>query len=97
MLPETRIPAHPGEILLEEFLIPLGMTRVALARHIGVSSRQINEIVRRKRSVTPTTAWQLAQTFGTSPEFWANLQMSYDLAMSRPKKRIPGINLIRKT
>ena len=72
MLPDNRIPTHPGEILLEEFLRPLGLTQVALARHIGVSIQRVNEIVSGKRGVTPDTAWLFASAFGTSPEFWVN-------------------------
>lgn len=87
MLPDNRIPTHPGEILLEEFLAPLGMTQAGLARHIGISAGQINELVHGKRRVTPETAWLLAQALGTSPEFWMNLQTTYDLAVSRPKHR----------
>jgi antitoxin HigA-1 len=87
MLPENRIPTHPGEILSEEFLIPLGVTQVALAQHIGVPVQRINEIVRGKRGITSETAWLLSQAFGTSPEFWINLQTNYDLARNRPKER----------
>jgi len=88
MLPENRIPTHPGEVLLEEFLVPLGLTQMAFARHIGVPIQRINEIVRGKRGVTPETAWLFAQAFGTSPEFWINLQSRFDLARHRPKRRI---------
>ena len=91
MLPENRIPTHPGEILLEEFLIPLEMSQVAFAEHIGVPVQRINEIVRGKRSVTPASAWLFAQAFGTSPEFWLNLQTNYDLALVRPKRKISKI------
>jgi antitoxin HigA-1 len=87
MIPENRLPIHPGEILSEEFLIPLGMTQVALAEHIGVPVQRINEIVRGKRGITPETAWLFSQAFGTSPEFWINLQTNYDLARTRPKER----------
>jgi antitoxin HigA-1 len=87
MLPENRIPTHPGEVLAEEFLAPLAITQVALAQHIGVPVQRINEIVRGKRGITPETAWLLSQAFGTSPEFWVNLQTSYDLARTRPKGR----------
>ena len=86
MIPENRLPTHPGEILSEEFLLPLGVTQVALAQHIGVPVQRINEIVRGKRGVTPETAWLLSQAFGTSPEFWINLQTNYDLARTRPKE-----------
>ena len=88
MLPEKRIPTHPGEILLEEFLKPLGMSQIAFARHIGVPTQRINEIVRGKRGVTPDTAWLFSQAFGTTPEFWLNLQAAYDLARSRPRQTI---------
>jgi len=73
MLPKHRTPTHPGEILLEEFLKPLGMTQVAFARHIGVSVQRVNELIRGKRGVTPETAWLLAQALGTTPQFWVNL------------------------
>jgi antitoxin HigA-1 len=88
MIPETRIPTHPGVVLSQEFLAPLGISQVALAAHLGVPVQRINEIVRGKRGVTPDTAWLFAQAFGTTPEFWVNLQMSHDLARSRPTRTI---------
>jgi len=88
MLPENRIPTHPGEVLLEEFLAPLGVTQVAFARHIGVPVQRVNEIVRGKRGVTPDTAWLFAQALGTTPEFWLSLQAAHDLARSRPRARV---------
>ncbi|MDO9302030.1 MAG: HigA family addiction module antitoxin [Anaerolineales bacterium] len=91
MLPENRIPTHPGEVLLEEFLHPLELSQVAFAKHIGVPVQRVNEIVRGKRGISPDTAWLLAQAFGTSPEFWLNLQTNYDLALARPKRRITRI------
>ena len=69
MLPENRLPTHPGEILLEEYLKPLEVTQVDFAQHVGVPVQRINEIVRGKRGVTPQTAWLFAQALGTSPEF----------------------------
>ena len=95
MLPRHRIPTHPGEILLEGFLVPLGLTQVALAEHIGVSVQRINELVRGKRGVTPQTAWLLSQALGTTPELWVNLQANYDLAMSRPAEAIPKLQRAR--
>jgi addiction module HigA family antidote len=86
MLPKNRIPTHPGEILLEEFLQPLGVTQVAFARHIGVPVQRINELIRGKRGVTPETAWLLSQALGTTPQFWANAQMNHDLVLHRPKR-----------
>jgi len=91
MLPERRIPTHPGEILLEEFLNPFGMSQVAFAMHIGVPTQRINEIMRGKRGVTPGTAWLFAQAFGTTPEFWLNLQAAYDLARARPIRSVEHI------
>ena len=88
MFPENRMATHPGVILLEEFLVPLGISQVAFARHVGVPTQRINEIVRGKRGVTPETAWLFAQALGTSAEFWANLQMAYDLSRSRPTRKI---------
>jgi antitoxin HigA-1 len=74
MLLENRLPTHPGEILLEEFLNPLGLSQVAIAWHNGVPVQRVNEIVRGKRGGTLETAWLFAEAFGTSPEFWLNLQ-----------------------
>ena len=91
MLPRNRIPTHPGEILLHEFLVPMGVTQVAFARHIGVPVQRINELVRGKRGVTPETAWLLAQALGTSPEFWINLQANHDLAANRPDRSVPRL------
>lgn len=84
MIPENRIPTHPGVILRQEFLIPLGVSQVALAAHLGTSVQRVNELVRGKRGVTPETAWLLAQALNTTPEFWINLQAAHDLARSRP-------------
>jgi addiction module HigA family antidote len=91
MQPAHRVPTHPGEVLLEEFLVPLGQTQVALAEHLGVPTQRINELVRGKRGVTPETAWLLAQALNTTPEFWLNLQASYDLARNRPTRPIPRL------
>jgi antitoxin HigA-1 len=70
---------HPGEILEEEFLKPMGLTQYRLARDIGVPPRRINEIVHGKRAITPDTALRLARYFGMTPQFWLNLQMGFDL------------------
>ena len=70
---------HPGEILLEEFLIPLGVSQYELAKDIGVPPRRINEIVHGKRAITPVTALRLSRAFYVSPRFWLNLQSRYDL------------------
>jgi len=73
---------HPGEILAEEFLKPLNVTQYRLARDIGVSPRRINEIVKGTRAVTADTALRLARFFGTTAQFWMNLQSKYDLVVS---------------
>ncbi|GGI44774.1 addiction module HigA family antidote [Agromyces flavus] len=72
-------PIHPGEILLEEFLEPLGISQYRLALTIGVPPRRINEIVHGKRGITPDTALRLSRALGTSERFWLNLQNRYDL------------------
>jgi addiction module HigA family antidote len=74
---------HPGEILLEEFLIPMGISQNALARAIGVPPRRINEIVLGKRGITADTALRLSRAFGTSEGFWMGLQVDYDLEETR--------------
>jgi addiction module HigA family antidote len=75
-------PVHPGEVLREEFLKPLGMSAHALALELKVPAPRINEIVRERRSVSPDTALRLARYFGTTAQFWLNLQTSYDLKMT---------------
>ncbi len=72
-------PVHPGEVLLEEFLKPMGLSQNKLALNIGVPARRINEIVLEKRRITADTALRLARFFGTSSEFWLGLQSQYDL------------------
>jgi antitoxin HigA-1 len=83
-------PVHPGEILLEEFMQPLGLSQTRLGSDLGVSPRRINEIVHGKRSVTADTALRLSRYFGTSAEFWLGLQADYDLdvACDHLKERI---------
>ena len=87
-MPTHRGRIHSGEILLEEFLRPLGITQVAFASHIGVSVQRVNELIRGKRGITPETAWLLSQALGTTPQFWVNLQTNHDLATSRPRRTI---------
>ena len=84
---ETKTP-HPGQVLEEQFLGPLGVTHAALARHIRVSEKTILEIVHGRRGVTPRTAWLLAQAFGTDPEYWMELQASWSLSKAQPKRQI---------
>jgi antitoxin HigA-1 len=78
-LPTNRPPTHPGEMLLEEFLKPLGITQSAFAVRLGVSFPRLNEIIHAKRSVTPDTALRLAQVTGMSADFWLGLQQDWDL------------------
>ncbi|MEM8638903.1 MAG: HigA family addiction module antitoxin [Cyanobacteria bacterium P01_G01_bin.54] len=87
MLPTHQAPPHPGEILLEEFLEPLGITQTALAEHLGIPTQRVNEIVRGKRGISPETAWLLSAALETTPGFWMHLQMQYDLYCNRPSTR----------
>jgi addiction module HigA family antidote len=78
-------PIHPGEILLEEFLSPLGVSQYRLAKETSVPARRINEIVRGLRSISADTALRLARYFGTSERFWLNLQARYDLEVEKDR------------
>ena len=78
-------PIHPGEILLEEYLKPLGISQYRLAKEISVPPRRINEIVHGKRSISADTALRLARYFGTSERFWLNLQTHYDLEVEKDR------------
>jgi addiction module HigA family antidote len=78
-IPSDRSPTHPGIMLREEFLDPLGITQRKLADAIRVPYQRVNEIVNEKRGITPSTALRLAKYFGNSPGFWMNLQLRYDL------------------
>jgi addiction module HigA family antidote len=88
MLPENRVTTHPGEVLKEEFLEPLGVTQVAFAKHLEIPVQRINEIVRGKRGITPQTAWLFSQALGTTPQFWLNLQNAYDLTSNRTSREV---------
>jgi len=78
-------PIHPGEILMEEFLEPMGISQYRLAKDISVSPRRINEIVHGKRAITPDTALRLSRYFGLSERFWVNLQARYDLEIEKDR------------
>jgi addiction module HigA family antidote len=80
-----RAPIHPGEILLEEFLIPLGISQYRLAKDISVLPRRVNEIVRGQRSITADTALRLARFFRTTETFWLNLQTRFDLELEKDR------------
>lgn len=91
MIPDHRAPTPPGEILLAEFLGPLGMTQVAAAQKMGMPVNRLNELVRGKRGVTADTALRLSKLLGTSPEFWMNLQAACDLySAAHRRERIPA-------
>ena len=97
MVPANRKPTHPAEVLFEEFLIPLGIQQATFARHIGVSASYVNDIVRKRHGISATTAWLFAQALGTSPEFWMNLQDTYDLAKRRPRRHIARLQPVDKS
>ncbi len=78
-------PIHPGEILLEEYLLPMGISQYRLAKEISVPARRINEIVHGNRSITPDTALRLARFFNSTEMFWVNLQTRYDMEMEKDK------------
>ncbi len=79
MSKQPKNPFHPGEILLEEFLEPMGMTQTAFAEKVGWTRARLNELIRGKRGVTAESALDLADALGTSPKLWMNLQTTYDL------------------
>ncbi|MFA5110185.1 MAG: HigA family addiction module antitoxin [Desulfobaccales bacterium] len=89
---ESLPPVHPGEVLLEEYLKPLGISQNRLARDLGVPAQRINDIIRQQRSITVDTALRLARYFHTTPQFWLNLQMHYDLEAARESRLVERIN-----
>jgi len=82
-----RKPTHPGEVLKEDFMLPLGISQSQLSKEIGTTFRTINEIVNHKRNISPEMAIRLARYFGTSEELWLNLQNQYDLYNVKEKKK----------
>ncbi|MDZ4877724.1 MAG: putative HTH-type transcriptional regulator YbaQ [Chroococcidiopsis cubana SAG 39.79] len=92
-IPKYRPPTHPGEILLLDFLEPLGLTQQDLANNIHVPYQRVNELVNGKRGVTPSTALRLSKFFGNSPEFWLNLQQNWQLyqTLKEEKEEINAI------
>ena len=85
MIPKNRPPSHPGEILMREFLKPMSITQSELARRIKVPIQRINTLINGKRGISAETALLLAKEFGTTPEFWMNLQSIYDLYFAAQK------------
>ena len=98
-IPTHREPTHPGDMLLEEFLEPMGITQRELAEAIHVPYQRVNEIVNRKRGVTPSTALRLAKFFRVSEDFWLSLQLRWDLYKARKseEKEIKSIRPITNT
>ena len=85
-VPTNRAPTHPGEMLLEEFLKPLGISQQQLAREIKVPYQRVNELINRRRGITPATALRLSRLFGNTPDFWMNLQLRWDLYRAQAKE-----------
>jgi addiction module HigA family antidote len=94
-IPTHREPTHPGEMLLEEFLKPMELTQRDLADGIRVPYQRVNELVNGRRGITPSTALRLAKYFGTSPDFWMNLQLRWDLYHAS-QSEAPELKRIKK-
>jgi addiction module HigA family antidote len=88
MARQPKNPFHPGEILLEEFLEPAGMTQAALAEQLGWTAARLNELIKGKRGITAASALDLADALGTSPKLWMNLQATYDLDKAAKARRV---------
>ena len=86
-IPTERTPTHPGEMLLEEFLNPMGLTQRELADAIHVPYQRVNDIVNGRRGITPSTALRLAKVFGMSADFWLNVQLRWDLFFAEQKEK----------
>lgn len=95
-IPTHRPPTHPGEIILHEFLEPLGMTQHAAAEQLGISRVRLNQIIKARRGVTPDTALRLARLFGLEPQTWLNLQLAWDLYHAIHSDASREINKIRR-
>lgn len=91
---KLQVPVHPGEILKHEFLAEMGISAGKLARHIGVPRTRIERLVKEETAMTADTAQRLSKAFGTSVEFWLNLQMHYDLATLAPAPEVKAIRLL---
>lgn len=93
LVPTDRVPTHPGEMLLEEFLVPMNLTQRELAKALHVPYQRVNELVNGRRGITPSTALRLARYFDVSPSFWLNLQLRWDLyhAMQSEARELEAI------
>ena len=87
----TRLRTHPGEVLREEYLVPLGLSAAALARAIQVSGNRIGDILRERRDISADTAIRLGKYFGVDPRFWLNLQSAYDLSVAEHSHDYSGV------
>ena len=94
-LPRNRPPTHPGEMLFEEFIKPLDLTQVELARRLEVSYPRLNELIKGKRSVTPDTALRLSRVLGMSADFWLGLQQDWDLWQAMNSREAKRINRLK--
>ena len=88
MARQPKNPFHPGEILLEEFLVPMGVTQAAFAEKVGWTKSRLNELIKGKRGITAVAALDLAEALGTSPKLWMNLQATYDLDKAASSRRV---------
>ena len=95
-IPTNRAPSHPGEILREDFLVPMGISQVELAKRLNIPFQRVNQIVGEKRSVTPDTALRLARLFETTPDLWLNLQLGWDLYHAQHSPKTKEIEKIQK-
>ena len=95
-IPTERAPTHPGAMLREEFLVPLGLTQREFARRLGVSYPRLSEIVHARRAVTPDTALRLERLLGLEAQFWLNLQLAWDLYEARRAPRSAGLRSIKR-
>ncbi len=86
-VPSSRTPTHPGEMLLEEFLVPMNLTQRDLATAIHVPYQRINDLVNGRRGITPSTALRLAKFFGMTPDFWMNVQLRWDLYFAQKEEQ----------
>jgi addiction module HigA family antidote len=91
MIAKRRRPAHPGQILLEKFLVPRELSQIRLAKHLRIPMQRINQLVNGKRGITPDTAWKLAAAFKTTPELWMKLQAQHDLAKCQPTSLLAAL------
>ena len=98
-VPTHRPPTHPGKMLMEEFLAPLGLSQRDLAKGIHVPFQRVNELINGRRGITPSTALRLSKFFGTSPDLWLNLQLRWDLyhALQAEREQLRSIRRLRVT